>query len=125
VKAAEVKAAEVKAAEVKAAEVKAAEVKAAEVKAAEVKASVLKPTKPPVRKPVVAVVPIAADAITKRIEKLQRKLDLKEAASGDSDRVLRQFIGQARSDAEKATTDAKRRELWKFLDEVQRQLDGR
>ncbi len=131
--AAEAKAAEAKAAEAKAAEAKAAEAKAVDKKAAEKNAAEAETRKPAEQKVATAKTveakpaggPLSAEAIAGRIDKLEKKLAQKEAASGDPDRVLRQFIAQAKLDAAAANTDAKKKDLLKVLDEIQRQLGGR
>ncbi len=68
---------------------------------------------------------ITAESIAKRLTHLERRLKAKETESGDIDGVLRQFLAQARLDAKLATTDAKRRTLWRNLDDIKAQLDGR
>jgi serine/threonine-protein kinase len=57
-----------------------------------------------------------------RLSKLVVKLGQKEAATGEVDRVMRQFLDQAKADVAAAQTEAQRREAWKFLDEVSSQL---
>ncbi len=57
-----------------------------------------------------------------RLAKLQVKLEAREAATGEKDRVLRPFIEQARAAVAAAKTDAERREAAGFLDELAAQL---
>ncbi len=67
---------------------------------------------------------LTAAALESRISRLDAKLAQKEAKKGEQDRVMRQFLSGARSDAKAADSDAKRREVWKNLDEIQHQLDA-
>jgi serine/threonine protein kinase len=92
----------------------------------QVPAEVAKPAPVKISKPVEKkpLAGISSEAISKRIEKLEKRLTEKEAASGDRDRPGRQMMGEAKALAEHADTEPRRRELWKFLDEVQRQLDS-
>jgi len=119
----ETKPAETKPAETRPAEVKPAETKPAETKPAETKPADAKPSdkKPGDKKPG----GLSAQTVDARIAKIEAKLAAKEAASGEPDRVMRQFLNQAKADAKTADTDAKRREVMKTLDDIQHQIDGR
>ncbi len=63
----------------------------------------------------------AAD-LDARLASLQKKLEAKEAKAGGKDRVLRQFLDQGRVDAAKAQSDEDRKEVWKFLNDFEKQL---
>ena len=79
--------------------------------------------KPPAMKPA-GKGGISAETIAARIEKYDAKLAEKERASGNADRELRQMLIQARGLAEQAETDGLRKNLWKYLDEIQHQLSA-
>jgi hypothetical protein len=66
--------------------------------------------------------PLTRATLIARIARLEKKLAQKEAQTGDPDRVIRQQLGLARSDTEKASTDAQRREVWRALDSIGREL---
>lgn len=63
-----------------------------------------------------------AQQLQARLKKLEEKLAAREAQTGEKDRVLRQFLDQAKKDIAAASTDGDRREASKFLDEIQRQF---
>jgi serine/threonine protein kinase len=68
---------------------------------------------------------IGAEQLEKRISHLEQLLRKKEKATGDIDGVLRQFLLQARVDAKAADSEPKRRAVWRFLDDIKQQLDGK
>ncbi|MEW5741256.1 MAG: protein kinase [Myxococcota bacterium] len=65
---------------------------------------------------------ITTQQLQARLAKLEQKLAAREAETGEKDRVLRQFLDQARKDISSASTDAQRKEAAKFLDEIQGQF---
>ena len=68
---------------------------------------------------------INAEGLEKRLTHLEKRLKKKEAETGDVDGILRQFLKQARLDAKGADSDVKRRAVWRNLDDIKAQLDGR
>ena len=114
---------------VKIAEVKPPEVDAGTVKVEPPPLGVVVPPLPPLdagaAKPVTPVVKrgITQAQLMARIASLGRKLEQREATKGEAIKVLRQFLQQAKEQAEQAKTDADRKEVWVFLDEVARQLE--
>jgi serine/threonine protein kinase len=62
--------------------------------------------------------------IERRLGNLENRLKKKEAATGDADGVLRQFLQQARVDAKAADTDARRKAVLRNLDDIKAQLEG-
>jgi hypothetical protein len=85
------------------------------------------PPKPDVKPPKPDVTPPKPKGITEqqlqaRLSKLEQKLAAREAETGEKDRVLRQFLDQARKDIASASTDAQRKEAARFLDEIQGQF---
>jgi serine/threonine-protein kinase len=65
--------------------------------------------------------PSTAD-LTTRLQGLEARLEAKESKTGSKDRVLRQFLDQAKGDLARAKTDEQRRELSKFLVEFDKQI---
>ena len=100
-----------------AAEKKAAAEKAAADKkaAAEKKAAVAAANKPKGKV-------YTAEDVAARIVALDQKLAAKEAKTGSKDRVVRQFLDQAKAQAGAAKTDEDRKGVWDFLTEVDKQL---
>ncbi|GMU61723.1 MAG: hypothetical protein AMXMBFR34_34860 [Myxococcaceae bacterium] len=89
------------------------------------------PVKPPPPKPDEPAKPkadppkprgITSQQLQARLAKLEQKLAAREAETGEKDRVLRQFLDQARKDIASASTDGQRKEAAQFLDEIQRQF---
>jgi hypothetical protein len=60
--------------------------------------------------------------LTTRIHSLETRLEAKEAKAGSKDRVLRQFLEQAKTDLSNAKTDEQRRDLSRFLTEFDKQI---
>jgi hypothetical protein len=65
---------------------------------------------------------VTLEQLQARLAKLEQRLAAREAETGEKDRVLRQFLDQARKDIAAASTDEKRKEAAKFLDEIQGQF---
>ncbi len=76
--------------------------------------------KPPVEKPVPKG--ISAQQLESRLAKLEAKLAARDAQSGEPDKVLRTFIGQAKKQVASAQSESDRRDASKFLDDVAEQL---
>jgi serine/threonine-protein kinase len=77
----------------------------------------------PVVKPKVAVPkgPSTASLLA-RVDRLEKRLAVKEDAAGRADKVLRQFLAKAKANAQAATTPEQRREVSAFLDELDGQI---
>ena len=90
------------------------------------KPDVAPPPKPDVTPPPKSDAPkprgITTQQLQARLSKLEQKLAAREAETGEKDRVLRQFLDQARKDIAAAQTDGQRREAARFLDEIQGQF---
>jgi serine/threonine protein kinase len=91
------------------------------------KPEVVPPPKPEVKPKPEKVDPpkprgITTQQLQARLAKLEQKLAAREAETGEKDRVLRQFLDQARKDIAAASTDAQRKEAGQFLDEIQGQF---
>ncbi|MBS1153012.1 MAG: pkn9 [Myxococcaceae bacterium] len=80
--------------------------------------------KPP---PVLEPMPekVTAELLKARIAKFDAQLKEQEAAAGDANDLARQLSIKAKADLGKANTEAKRRVVWDFLDEMQNQLGKR
>ena len=57
-----------------------------------------------------------------RVDRLEKRLAVKEDAAGRADKVLRQFLAKAKASAQAATTPEQRREVSVFLDELDGQI---
>jgi serine/threonine protein kinase len=68
---------------------------------------------------------VTAAALSKRIEKFDAQLQALEARRGDADDLMRQLSLKAKADLAKASTEARRRDVWDYLDDIQIQLDKR
>jgi len=68
---------------------------------------------------------ISPDRLEKRLSALEKQLKKREVATGDPDHLLRRFLAKARTDARAADTEAKRRAVWRDLQEIKGQFDGR
>jgi len=66
--------------------------------------------------------PSKAQALEARLAKLELRLSAREAQAGEPDKVMRNFVGQAKKMVAAAQTDADRREASNFLDEIAEQL---
>jgi hypothetical protein len=61
--------------------------------------------------------------LSARIASLERKLEQRESARGEVNKVFRSFLKQAKDDTGRAKTDADRRQVWAFLDDLSKQLE--
>ncbi len=66
--------------------------------------------------------PNKTQALEARLSKLEAKLAAREAQTGEPDKVMRNFVGQAKKMVAGVQTDADRREASSFLDEIAEQL---
>lgn len=57
-----------------------------------------------------------------RLSKLEQKLELREAQTGEKDKVLRQIFDQARKEISAASNDSQRREAWNTLNDIAAQF---
>ena len=79
----------------------------------------VKTVKPEPRKPSSS---LTQEKLIARLRKLEVAVASKEAASGQKDNVLRQFLEQAKKQIRAASTDADRKEAWQFLGDIESQL---
>lgn len=65
---------------------------------------------------------ITTAQLQKRLRLLEMQLEAQENKIGQRDSVLRQFLDQARQQIQLATTNAERREAWRFLSQIEGQM---
>ena len=65
---------------------------------------------------------ITSERLVARLRKIEASVAAKEAASGQRDNVLRQFIEQAKKQIRAANTEADRKDAWQFLGDIESQL---
>jgi serine/threonine protein kinase len=66
--------------------------------------------------------PLTAETLKSRLKKLEAKLAAREQKSGEPDKILRQFVNEARRTVAEADTESKRRGASRLLDDVAAQM---
>jgi serine/threonine-protein kinase len=84
----------------------------------------VKPAEPekPTAKPAAPAKRHTAAELDARLGQLAARLERKDAQRGSKDRVLHQFLDQAKTQVSGAKSDEDRREAWKFLGELDKQI---
>jgi serine/threonine protein kinase len=124
VKPVEAKPIEAKPIDVKPVDVKPVDVKPVDVKPVDVKPVDVKPVdvKPVDVKPINIRPSLTNATLMSRLKKLEAKLAAKEEKAGEPDKMLRQFVNEARRTINSADSDAKRKEAATLLDDVAAQM---